>query len=123
MTACTPCSVRLERGVSATKLQWPRRSIRTRDIIDIVCSYYEMCAEDLTAKGSKRSMSKPRQQAMYFIKKYCDLPLTYIAKMFNKADHTTVRHGIQTVEHISEVDKNYRRELMFIQSLIEEKKY
>lgn len=71
---------------------------KARRILEQVCYVHEIDVNVLTASRSrKRDFVFCRQQAMYFIKKYCKLSLKKIGKMLrvvgNPYDHSTVLHS------------------------------
>jgi len=68
--------------------------------VEIVTSY---SYDTLTLKKRKRSMVHARQLIFYFLKKYTSYTLKNIGKFFGK-DHTTVIHGIQTINDLLYVE-------------------
>lgn len=76
-------------------------------IIDIVCNYYDVEKEELLSKKRDQRIRRPRQVAMYLIRRMTDTTLQGIGKLFNK-DHSTVIHSIDTIdESISGDNVNY----------------
>jgi chromosomal replication initiator protein len=68
------------------------------DIIQRVCSYYNIKATLL--KGPKRdaSLVKARQITMYLLKKELKMTLVEIGNVLGGRDHTTVMHGVDKIE-------------------------
>lgn len=75
-----------------------RPEIGTEDIIKSVCDYYKIRPSQL--KGQKRDsfLVKPRQVAMYLLKKEFGLTYSEIGNILGGRDHTTIMHGVNKVE-------------------------
>jgi len=67
-------------------------------IVEAVCSVFEVEREELCGPARERTVSTPRQIAAYLIKKEGLLTYKQLAAMFNRQDHTTVRYWVKTVE-------------------------
>lgn len=63
--------------------------------------------KDLKGRCRTRAIVEARQVAMYLLRLYTDLSLIKIGKWFNR-DHTTVLHGIQTVENLMHTDQKFK---------------
>lgn len=63
--------------------------------------------KDLKGRCRTRAIVEARQIAMYLLRLYTDLSLIKIGKWFNR-DHTTVLHGIQTVENLMHTDQKFK---------------
>ena len=72
-------------------------SLTSERIIDCVCKYFTISKEDLTGKKRNKEIVEPRQICMYVIYEMLDLPLTSIAQLFGKKDHTTVIHAREKI--------------------------
>ncbi|HKC14519.1 MAG TPA: chromosomal replication initiator protein DnaA [Patescibacteria group bacterium] len=74
------------------------------EIIKNVCSFYNIRPSQIKSAKRDAFLVRPRQVAMYLLKK--DLGLTYsqIGDFFGGRDHTTVMHGVSKIEGL--VSKN-----------------
>ena len=54
--------------------------------------------EDMVGSKRTRSISWPRQVAMYLARSLTDESFPAIGKKFGGRDHTTIMHGVDTVE-------------------------
>ncbi len=61
-------------------------------IIDCVCKYFSVSADDLKGKKRNNEIVEPRQICMYLIHDMLGLPLAATASIFGR-DHTTVMHS------------------------------
>lgn len=69
------------------------RKITPNNIIDAVCSYYNIERKELLGKKRNKEIVMPRQVCMYIITDMLDLPLITIGKDIFGRDHTTVIHA------------------------------
>lgn len=67
--------------------------ITPNNIIDAVCTYYNIERNELLGKKRNKEIVTPRQVCMYIITDMLDLPLTTIGKDIFGRDHTTVIHA------------------------------
>ncbi|WBW97606.1 chromosomal replication initiator protein DnaA [Oceanirhabdus sp. W0125-5] len=75
-------------------------------IQDIVASYYNLKVEELKSSRRTRSISYPRQIAMYLSRKLTDMSLPKIGEEFGGRDHTTVIHAYEKISTNIKVDQN-----------------
>jgi chromosomal replication initiation ATPase DnaA len=117
-----PCAMEIVRGVSATISPWPKRVVRSGDIIAVVCAYYDITEDQLRSPVRTYIIRQARQQVMHLLCKHCSLPDMYVGRLFNR-DRTTVVHSRHVVSDLCETDTAYRRELLYIEHLIEQTRY
>ena len=67
-------------------------------IIESVARYFDLQPEDFFSKKRNRSISYPRQIAMYLSREITGTSLPKIGEEFGGRDHTTVIHAIQKIE-------------------------
>ena len=70
---------------------------------ELVSGQFKVSLEDLRSRSRKRSISFPRQVAMFLARKYTEESLADIGRVFNR-DHSTVLHAIKVVS--SQVVRN-----------------
>lgn len=80
------------------------RQITVTIIQHIVSDYFNLKPEDLKAKKRTRSVSFPRQIAMYLTRELTDLSLPKIGENFGGRDHTTVLHACERIQSEIQVD-------------------
>jgi chromosomal replication initiator protein len=71
--------------------------IYPKNIIEIVCNYYDITVEQIKSKVRSRDISYPRQIAMYIMREITDLSLPKIGSVFGGRDHTTVIHAYEKI--------------------------
>ncbi len=81
----------------------PKR-ITPQFIIDVVADHFNIQPSDILSKKRNTEVVIPRQISMYLIRELTDTPLTAVAKLLGKKDHTTIIHGQKKV--LAELETN-----------------
>jgi chromosomal replication initiator protein len=68
------------------------------DIQKVTAAHFGLRIEDFSAKKRTRTISYPRQIAMYLARKHTDSSLPKIGEEFGGRDHTTVIHACDKIE-------------------------
>lgn len=76
---------------------------------------FGVSVDGLTSKRRTRSLTVPRQVAMYLIKTNLDLPYTEIGQLFGGRDHSTVIHSVNKVEADMAGDASFRTRVQSLQ--------
>jgi chromosomal replication initiator protein len=72
------------------------RAVSSEDIINAVCSYFNVKMADLRSKKRTKSISYPRQIAMYMLREKLNMSLQEVGSIFGGRDHSTVLHAVNT---------------------------
>lgn len=80
------------------------KQITVNLIKDVVSQYYNIRIEDFNSKRRTRSISYPRQIAMFLSRELTDLSLPKIGEEFGGRDHTTVIHAYEKIS--KDIDKD-----------------
>jgi len=67
-------------------------------VLTVVAEHFGLESTQLKEKTNARSISYPRQIAMYLAKDILDLSLPHIGKAFGGKHHTTVLHAVRKIE-------------------------
>lgn len=94
----------------------PKNLLNPKNVVKVICDFYQIKESDLLSNSRKYEILKPRQVAMFFMKKYLNLPFSSIARVFGGKDHTTVIHAVQKVEREYGNNVNFRWEIDCIKS-------
>jgi len=87
-----------EEALKDTILSKESISIITPSYIQsIVAMTYNITISELLSSKRVRTISRPRQIAMYLCRKLTNLSLTKIAEQFGGRDHTTILHGYDKI--------------------------
>ena len=92
--------------------------IHPDDVVDVICSYFNIKPTQL--KGPKRdaSLVKARQICMYIL--YTDLGLTFvdIGNLLGGRDHTTIMHGVDKVGKLVDKKEKISEDILGINRLL-----
>ena len=80
------------------------RSITVEVIQKFVADYYHLRLSDLKSRNNSKSITEPRQIAMYLCKKLTSSSLPEIGKRFGGKHHTTVIYSLRKVENLRKTD-------------------
>jgi chromosomal replication initiator protein len=95
-----------------------RKSTTTKEIIKIVSEFYNVEAEELSARSRKQEIVKPRQIAMYLMRSEINTSFSSIGEVLGKKDHTTVMHAVNKIQEDISLDKNIEQEIILIKQRI-----
>lgn len=91
--------------------------IRAKDVAETIAKRHRLTLADITGPCRRRSVARPRQIAMYAIRKLCPhMSLPMIGRVLGHRDHTTVLHGVRKLEELMAVDGDIADEVAFILS-------
>jgi chromosomal replication initiator protein len=91
-----------------------KKATTPKDIIKNVAEFYEVEYGDLTAKSRKKEYVKPRQIAMYLMRKEIKSSFPSIGQWLGGRDHTTAMHAFDKVTREIEGDKLVEQEINLI---------
>ena len=101
----------------------PEQSVDAHDLISVspeqvrsrTAEVWGVTVEALTSKRRNRTVTVPRQVAMYLIKTHLDLPYSDIGGLFGGRDHSTVIHSVNKVEADMAADAIFRNRVRQLQ--------
>jgi chromosomal replication initiator protein len=86
------------------------------DILDKVCSHYNVEQRSVFSKSRKRSLVQVRQVSMYLAQKYTKMPAGRIGQLIGNRDHSTVIHSCNAIEQRLKIDKTFQDEISSIEN-------
>lgn len=95
------------------------KAVSSDDIINAVCSYFNVKMVDLRSKKRTKSISYPRQVAMYMLREKLNMSLQEVGSIFGGRDHSTVLHAVNTTAEKLEESK----EVQLVISTLEKELY
>jgi chromosomal replication initiator protein len=84
-------------------------SVTLEQIQQVVCSYYNLRADEIKSRNNSQRIAFPRQIAMYLCKQLTDCSLPEIGRRFGGKHHSTVIHAIQKIELRKKKDGEFQR--------------
>ena len=101
-------SVELAEQVLSNILSHEVKRVTIERIQREVSQEFGVSIEGLKSKKRTKTLTEPRQLAMYLCRKLTDLPLVEIGQAFGGRDHTTVIHACDKVEADVTRDRSFR---------------
>jgi chromosomal replication initiator protein len=86
------------------------------DILEKVCTHYNVNQQHVFSKSRKRDYVLVRQVSMYLAQKYTKMPASRIGQLIGGRDHSTVIHSCSTIEQRLKVDKAFSADLTSIEN-------
>lgn len=82
--------------------------LNIQSIMKVVCNYFNVNMTDLKGKKKNKSLTQPRQIAMYLSKMMTNYSFTEIGSEFGNRDHTTVMHACDRISSTCSVDPDLK---------------
>jgi chromosomal replication initiation ATPase DnaA len=90
------------------------------DIIRAVSEYFCVTEEEMHSKSAKLHIARPRQVAMWFMRKHAGTTYMQIGQILGGRNHATVIHGIQTVQRkVRNGDRLLTRQIRDIERILQ----
>jgi chromosomal replication initiator protein len=83
------------------------RAVTIEMIQKSVADYYQLRSADLRSRNNSKSVSTPRQIAMYLCKALTNASLPEIGRSFGGKHHSTVIHSIRKIEALRKNDRDF----------------
>jgi chromosomal replication initiator protein len=120
-TKLTGKSITLERtqDILSDLLRSNDRVVTIEDIQKKVAEHYGIKVSDMYSVRRVRTVSRPRQIAMYLAKLLTTKSLADIGRSFGGKDHTTVMHATRTIEELSKQKKEIAEDIKLLRKGLE----
>jgi chromosomal replication initiator protein len=92
----------------------PKKNINAKKIIQAVANFYDLTIQKLSSSSRKKEVVKPRQVAMYLLRKELESSYPFIGRKFGGRDHTTAIHSYKKISKEIEKDKKLEEEIELI---------
>lgn len=110
-----PVTLELSKNVLAHLLENDApRPIDIEDIIEVVCSYFEIKRTDLLGSSRLKKFATPRHIGQYICRKATKLSYPEIALKFGGRDHTSILHAVKKIEDEMSHDDNLRNLVAYL---------
>lgn len=108
--------MRLAERVIKRAVKIDDKPLTVDDIIESVCTHFNVSTSAVGGKSRKRDYVVARQVSMYLAQKYTKMPASRIGKLVGNRDHSTVIHSCTQVENRMKVDKDFLEEIQSIEN-------
>lgn len=92
------------------------KRLTVRLILQAVARYYGLPTHELRSARRTRHIVRPRQVAMWLAKRLMLASLPHIGRCIGGRDHTTVLHGVRTIERLRLEDAQLAHDLQRLES-------
>ena len=114
--------MRLAERVIKRAVKIDDKPLTVDDILESVCSHFNVTATAISSRSRKREYVVARQVSMYLAQKYTKMPAARIGKLVGGRDHSTVIHSCSQIERRLQMDKVFYDEIASIESSFKLKK-
>ncbi len=108
--------IRLAERVIKRAVKVDDKPLTIDDIVEKVCTHYNVTTAAVNSKSRKREYVVARQVTMYLAQKFTKMPASRIGKLVGNRDHSTVIHSCSKVEERLKVDAVFSDEIMSIEN-------
>lgn len=100
-------SLPLAQNVLKNVLTHEDRAVTIEVIQKFVADFYQLKLSDLKSRNNSKSISTPRQIAMYLCKRLTNASLPEIGRSFGGKHHSTVIHSVRKIEQVRARDQDF----------------
>ena len=93
-----------------------QEKINVSRVIDTVCHHFDISREVICGSGRSRSISYPRQIAMYLARTETGASFPQIGLQLGNRDHTTILHGYEKIMEQVETNPSVRQDMLAVKS-------
>ena len=108
--------IRLAERVIKRAVKVDDKPLTIDDIVEKVCTHYNVTTAAVNSKSRKREYVVARQVTMYLAQKYTKMPASRIGKLVGNRDHSTVIHSCSKVEERLNIDHKFSDEIMSLEN-------
>lgn len=94
------------------------KKVSSRRILSQISKHYQIKHQDLVGPRRLAKIAQARQVAMYLLRKELDLPLTQVANILGRKDHTTVIYGVDKISRQFSTNLSLRKDILAIRERI-----
>lgn len=92
----------------------PSKITNYKKIVESITEFYDIPSGNMFFSSRKKEFARPRQIAMYLLKKELKMSYSEIGRKFGGKDHTTVIHACQLIEKEYEENEKIHQEVELI---------
>ena len=114
-----PIDIDMAQECLADILRISERKVTIEEIIRKVADHYNLRMSDMISARRPRTISRPRQLAMFLAKNLTSKSLPEIGRRFGGRDHTTVIHAVKKIEELKNKDLQIAEEVEILRRMLE----
>ncbi len=95
----------------------PKKLLSVKEIVQVICSFYNIEEDHLYEKTRRKEVLKPRQIAMFILREDFNISYPTIGQKLGGRDHTTVMHSCDKVKKDMKNDLSLMQEVDQIRAM------
>lgn len=113
-----PFDIEAAKKVIADHITAPKKFISAKKIIKAVAEFYDIEERDLVTRSRKKDFVKPRQIAMYLMRKELESSYPSIGDKFGGRDHTTAIHSCEKIDNALRTNTELQEEIQAVKDRV-----
>ena len=113
-----PLDVEAAKKVIADHITAPKKFISAKKIVKAIAEFYDIEEKDLVTRSRKKDFVKPRQIAMYLMRRELESSYPSIGERFGGRDHTTAIHSCEKIERELRTNPDLQEEIQAVKDRI-----
>jgi len=113
-----PPDLEITKSLLRNILLSPAKMISIKKIIQAVADFYDLKEKEILSSSRKKEVVRPRQIAMFLLRKELKSSFPFIGRKFGGKDHTTAIHACRKILKETENNENLNNELDLIKQRI-----
>ena len=115
----TTITIDSAKSILSATLETPKKkAVHMDKVIEAVCGYYNIVHSEIFSKSRRKEIVRPRQIAMYLLRKDSGSSFPTIGTSFGGRDHTTAMHACEKIEGELETDETLQQDVTLIRQKI-----
>jgi chromosomal replication initiator protein len=98
--------------------QKPKKTASVKDVVKVICDFYNIKEDSVYDKTRKKEVVKPRQVIMYILREDFNISFPSIGEKLGGRDHTTVIHSCEKIKADLKTNPNLVEEIVQIRAMI-----
>ncbi len=95
----------------------PKKFLSVKEVVEIVCGFYNIEEDSLYQKTRKKEVLKPRQIVMFILREDFNISYPTIGQKLGGRDHTTVMHSCEKIKNELKEDMSLVQEIDQIRAM------
>jgi len=91
-----------------------KNSIDVARIIKMVAGHYQINVSDIYGTDRKKELILPRHISIYIAKQLTSKPMSELARIFKRKNHSSIIHAYEKIENLRKSDPNLKKDIDYI---------
>ena len=110
----SPTAASVNMLLSSMEMHAMQKSTTPQEIIDVICSFYQVTHDDVVGASRQKRYSQPRQIIMHLLRSELSMSYPAIGNELGGRDHTTAMHADHKIKEKIETDPRIKQEVELI---------